>query len=206
MVEIYLFQASSSSILKFLRKVFSTRLIWQSKVSLDLPDISNPSVSASPKSPDGGRVHVCSRCASKPLLSPLYRGPYLVPRHSEKFFVLQIGEKSDSVFSSVPIVPGVPPVWGRPHLIPASIPGPSVKRKWDSLRFQLHSSAGTLTGQLKVLRLSPLYSILTFWGEYLWLLPTWRRPLELSVLSLHLLKMKRDLSGITLCKAWSGKT
>ena len=58
--------------------------------------------------------------ASKPPLSPLYRGPYLVLRHSEKFFVLQIGDKSDSVsvdrlkpvFSSVPVVPGVPPVRG----------------------------------------------------------------------------------------------
>ena len=36
-----------------------------------------------------------------------------------------------------------------------------------------------------------------------WLLPTWRWPLELSVLYLHLLKMKRDLSGITLSKALS---
>ena len=36
-----------------------------------------------------------------------------------------------------------------------------------------------------------------------WLLPTGRRPSVLSVLSLHLLKMKRDLSSITLCKAWS---
>ena len=73
--------------------------------------------------------------ASKPPLSPLYRGPYLVVRRYEKFFVLQIGEKSDSVsvdrlkpvFSSVPIVPGVPPVRGWPCLIPVSIPGPTVK-------------------------------------------------------------------------------
>ena len=35
--------------------------------------------------------------ASKPPLSPLYRGPYQVFRRSENFFVLQIGDKSDSV-------------------------------------------------------------------------------------------------------------
>ena len=56
--------------------------------------------------------------ASKPPLSPLYRGPYRVLRPSEKFFVLQIGEKSDSVsvdrlkpvFSSSPVVPSTPPL------------------------------------------------------------------------------------------------
>ena len=73
--------------------------------------------------------------ASKPPLSLLYRGPYLVLRRCEKFFVLQIGDKQDSVsvdrlkpvFSSTTVVPGVPPVRGRPRLVPASIPGPSVK-------------------------------------------------------------------------------
>ena len=73
--------------------------------------------------------------ASKPPLSPLYRGPYLVLRRSVKFFVFQIGEKTDSVsvdrlkpvFSSAPIVPGVPPVRGRPQFVPASNPGPPVK-------------------------------------------------------------------------------
>ena len=72
--------------------------------------------------------------ASKPPLSPLYRRPYPVLRRSEKFFVLQIGGKSDSVsvdrlrpvISSVPLVPGVPPVRGRPCLQPASVPGPPV--------------------------------------------------------------------------------
>ena len=34
--------------------------------------------------------------ASKPLLSPLYRGPYLVLRRCEKFFVLQIGPRTCS--------------------------------------------------------------------------------------------------------------
>ena len=70
--------------------------------------------------------------ASKPPLSLLYRGPYLVLRHSEKFFILQIGDKKDAVsvdrlkpvFSSNPVVPGLPPVQGRPRLVPASVPGP----------------------------------------------------------------------------------
>ena len=60
--------------------------------------------------------------ASKPPLSPLYRGPYRVLHRSEKFVVLQIGDKSDSVsvdrlkpvFSSEPISPAVPPPCGRP--------------------------------------------------------------------------------------------
>ena len=71
----------------------------------------------------------------KPPLSLLYTGPYRVLRRSEIFFVIQIGDKSDSVsvetlksvISSVPVVPGVPPVRGRPCLKPASIPGPPVK-------------------------------------------------------------------------------
>ena len=72
--------------------------------------------------------------ANKPQLSLLYRGPYCVLRRSQKFFVLQIGEKSDSVsvdmlkpvISSVSVVPGVPPVRGWPQLKPASVPGPPV--------------------------------------------------------------------------------
>ena len=74
--------------------------------------------------------------ASKPPLSPLYRGPYRVLHCSEKFFVLQIGDKSDSVsvdrlkpvFSSVPVVPAEPPLRGRPCLVPASVPKPTVPR------------------------------------------------------------------------------
>ena len=70
----------------------------------------------------------------KPPLSLLYRGPYRALKCSEKFFVLQIGEKTDSVsvdrlkpvISSVPVIPGVPPVWGRPRLKPASVPKPPV--------------------------------------------------------------------------------
>ena len=41
-------------------------------------------------------VFVCDK-AAKPPLFPLYRGLYRVLRRSKKFFVLQIGDKSDSV-------------------------------------------------------------------------------------------------------------
>ena len=58
--------------------------------------------------------------ASKSPLSPLSRGPYRVLRQSEKFFVLQIGDKTNSVsvdrlkpvFSSTPVVPAKPPLSG----------------------------------------------------------------------------------------------
>ena len=78
--------------------------------------------------------------AWKPLLSLLYRGPYRVLRRSETFFVIQIGDKSDSVsvdmlkpvISSVPVVSGVPPVRGWPCLKPASIPGPSAQDRLPS--------------------------------------------------------------------------
>ena len=67
--------------------------------------------------------------ASKPPLSLLYRGPYPVLQRSEKLFVIQIGDKSDSVSVDrlVPVVPGVPPVCGWPHLKPAFIPVPPVQ-------------------------------------------------------------------------------
>ena len=55
--------------------------------------------------------------------------------NSEKFFSIQIADKSDSVsldrlepvIFSVSVVPGVPPVRGWPRLKPASIPGPPVQ-------------------------------------------------------------------------------
>ena len=55
--------------------------------------------------------------ASKPPLAPLYRGPYKVLKHFEKFFVLQVGDKSDSVsvdrlkpvISLVPVTPALSP-------------------------------------------------------------------------------------------------
>ncbi len=62
--------------------------------------------------------------ASKPSLSPLYRGPYLVVERRSKFFRLQIGAKVDSVsvdrlkpvFSDSPVIPAAPPPRGRPPL------------------------------------------------------------------------------------------
>ena len=72
--------------------------------------------------------------ASRPPLSLLYRGPYEVLRRSEKFFVLQIRDKSDSVsvdrlkpvISAIPVTPAVPPPRGWPRLVPASIMRPPV--------------------------------------------------------------------------------
>ena len=68
--------------------------------------------------------------SSTPSLSPLYRGPYLVPERRDKFFRLQIGSKSDAVsvdrlkpaFSADPIKPALLPVRGRP---PRLVPPPS---------------------------------------------------------------------------------
>ena len=68
--------------------------------------------------------------AVTPPLSPLYRGPYRVLKRSDKLFVLQIGEKEDSVFvdrlkpvfSTNPVVPAVPPTCGRPRHHPADRP------------------------------------------------------------------------------------
>ena len=58
--------------------------------------------------------------ALAPSLSQLYRGPYRVLKRSDKLFVLQIGDKKDSVsvdrlrpfFSTNPVVPAVPPTHG----------------------------------------------------------------------------------------------
>ena len=65
--------------------------------------------------------------ASKPPLLPLHRGPY-----KEKFVVLQIRDKSDSVsmdrlklvISASPVTLAVPPPQGRPCLVPPSIMRP----------------------------------------------------------------------------------
>jgi len=66
---------------------------------------------------------------SKPPLSPLYRGPYLVLSKYPKYFQVQIGSKSDSVsvdrlkpvLSDRPLVPQLPPQRGRPPLAPAPL-------------------------------------------------------------------------------------
>ena len=62
--------------------------------------------------------------ASKPSLTPLYRGPYLVMEWQSKIFRLQIGTRIDAVsldrlkpvFSDSPVVPVAPPPQGRPPL------------------------------------------------------------------------------------------
>ena len=80
------------------------------------------------------------------------------------------------VISSVPVVPGVPPVRGRPRLQPASFPGPpvpsrpSVKKVNFSppvkkVKFAPVPATQLLTGQFEAPCLSPLSFILTFLGE-----------------------------------------
>ena len=122
--------------------------------------------------------------ASKPTLSLLYRGPYRALRHSEKFFVIQISDKSDSVsvdrlkpvISSIPVIPGVPPVCGQPRLKPASIPGLRVQ---DPLLVKKVSFSPAVKKVKLFLVPAPpepspvssrflaslLSSVLTFWGE-----------------------------------------
>jgi hypothetical protein len=72
--------------------------------------------------------------ASKPPLSPLYRGPYLVLSKYPKYFLVEIGSKSDSVsvdrlkpvLSDHPVTPQQPPRRGRPPSSPAPLaPAPS---------------------------------------------------------------------------------
>ena len=72
--------------------------------------------------------------SSKPPLSPLYRGPYLVLSKTPKYFVVQIGSESDSlsmdrlnpVISDQPVT-SQQPLWrGRPPSAPAPLtPAPS---------------------------------------------------------------------------------
>ena len=68
--------------------------------------------------------------ASKPSLSPLYRGPYLVIERRSKFFRLQIGTKVDSVsldrlkpvLSDSPVIPVARPPRGRSPLCQSKDP------------------------------------------------------------------------------------
>ena len=120
-----------------------------------------------------------SEIPSIPPLSPLYRGPFKVLSRYEKFFILQISDKSDlvsmdglkAVFSSVPVTLAVPPPQGHTCLLPASVTKPPVpvnmKKK---VRFEVPVPATKLCLRFEVFHLSPLSSGLTFWGEYLWLL------------------------------------
>ena len=102
-------------------KLYHAVAVLPQEVASQILDLIRAPLSGDPYSVLQEYVFVCDD-ASKPPLSPLYRGPYLVLRRSEKFFVLQIGDKKDvvsvdrlkPVFSSNPVVPGVPPVRGRP--------------------------------------------------------------------------------------------
>ena len=118
--------------------------------------------------------------ASKPPLSPLYRGPYKVIKRYQKFFILQIGDKSDSVsvdrlkavYSPVTVTPAVPPPWGHPCLLPASVTKPPVPvHAKKNVRFEVPVPAMKLrrNPHQTVLGIPPSSS-LSFWGEYLWLL------------------------------------
>ena len=80
---------------------------------------------------------------------------------SETFFVLQIGDKSDSVsvdrlkpvFSSVPVVPADPPLGGRPLLVPALVPRPLDPRPEPAL---VPGPPGPGCPRVKKVRFSPV--------------------------------------------------
>ena len=92
--------------------------------------------------------------ASKPPLSPTYRGLYKVLHRSKKFVVLQIGDKSDSisadrlkpVISASPVAQAVPPPRGRLGLVPASILRPTdpVRLPEKKVRFEVPVPASEL--------------------------------------------------------------
>ena len=125
-------------------------------------------------------VFVCDD-TSKLLLALLYRGPFKALQRCEKFIVLQMGDKPDSVsvdklkpvISSIPVISAVPSLWGCLCLLPASVTLPQdplclqEKKNWFSFRFQLWSSAKILVRWFKVLCLSRPSSGFAFWGEYL---------------------------------------
>ena len=135
---IFLFLASSSNTRSFLRKFFSRKKSARFLVSLVLRNIMFLllNLSLCPES-----YSLLSLCSSEMMLQNFL---YL---RSEKFFILQIGDKSDSVsvdrlkavFSSVPVTPAVPPPQGRPCLQPASVSEPPahVKRLGSSFLFLL---------------------------------------------------------------------
>ena len=105
---------------EYLRKIQSilksnSVVLPHHSVSLNLkPDQVPPSISSC--------SHVFVReDSSKPPLSPLYRGPFLVLTRTPKYFVIQVGSKPDSVsvdrlkpvFSDHPMVPQQPPRHGN---------------------------------------------------------------------------------------------
>ena len=126
---IFLFLASSSNIQSFLRKIEGAVSGFSGPPQHHVPP-SQPQ--PLPRDLLTAEFVFVREDASKPPLSPLYRGPYKVLERFEKFFILKIGDKSDSVsvdrlkavYSSVPVTPAVPPPQGRPRLQPASVTEP----------------------------------------------------------------------------------
>ena len=117
--------------------------------------------------------------ASKPSLSPLYRGPYLVIQRLSKFFRLQIGTKVDSVsldrlkpvLSDSPVIPVAPPPQGRPPLRQLKDPpGPSSAAKSSASKKRsvmfLTQPVVPLTDKSGKKPLLRRDSAMHSWGEY----------------------------------------
>ena len=89
-----------------------------------------------------------------PPLEPLYSGPYLVLRRQEKSFVLQIGDRSDSVsvdrlkpvISSVAVEAQVPPRRGRPPKQRPDHPAAARRPRGRPRRFQPSASVEVKSG------------------------------------------------------------
>ena len=87
-------------------------------------------------------VFVCDDTTIPPL-ALLHRGPYKVLKHCEKFCILQVRNKSDSVsldkskpvFSSIPVTAALPLPQGHPCLVPASVMTPLVSVHMKKVRF-----------------------------------------------------------------------
>ena len=180
MEPIFLFLASSSNIQSFLRKIERAVSSFSGPPRHHVPP-SQPQ----PLPRDLlTTVYVFVReDASKPPLSPLYRGPYKVLERFEKFFILKIGDKSDSVsmdtlkaiYSSVPVTPAFPLpedvlVYSQPLSLSLLLLSTLRRRLVSRFLFLLRSSAEILTGRSEVFCILPPSSGLSFWGEYLWLL------------------------------------
>ena len=89
-----------------------------------------------------------------PPLEPLYSGPYLVLRRQEKSFVLQIGDRSDSVsvdrlkpvISSVVVEAQVPPRRGRPPKQQPDHPAAARRPRGRPRKFQPSASVEVKSG------------------------------------------------------------
>ena len=88
-------------------------------------------------------LYLSANDTSKPHLAQLYGGPYKVLKQCEKFVILQIIDKTDSVsvdrlkpvFSSVSVTLAVLPPPGSPCLVPASAMMPLVSVHMKKVRF-----------------------------------------------------------------------